>query len=103
MNRRNFLKVLGAAGAVVALPTAVLVAEDAAAPKNYVEIGRIKEVIVHRIDLQGQPWMIHWSGQIKNTLYEYAELQDKQPNDQRLKTARERAMLAFRRAEKKYG
>ncbi len=100
MNRRNFLKLLGAAGAAVALPIALVPASEAPRRQS-VALGEIEERVEHRIDLWGSPWGVHYHGLIGTVLYEYYMLVDHKPTKPELQKYRGYAVKAFQRAAKK--
>lgn len=106
MNRRTFLKVLGAASATVMAPGVV----TALIPQGEVygrsqataalpTVGHLTETIYHRIDLIGNPWQIYYVGQIAGEDCDLSILCDREPTEHELATYfRPMARLAMNRA-----
>lgn len=104
MNRRGFLKVLGLGGAVAAtaaVPMLNWIPANIGGLANPFQLGPFSETVTRRIDLMGEPWMLHHQLKIKNTFYEFFSLVYDYPDEQALTVVRQHAAAAFEQALRK--
>lgn len=104
MDRRTFLKVLGVAGAAATVPVVALAKPAAPVPAGQAQLGRIKETIIHRIDLPGSPWLVHYYGAFDGREFDFSILFLDKPTERLLATrVRPMAVQAINRARMKHG